>query len=150
MDTFSSCELPSNQSLKLCNHSKMNALLDKAIRQSKIIVGTNPENAENWALYGTLLFRKYQYNGSADLSLKDAALSAAKHSLMLNPTNPVFADNIGLVYFDNKNYPEALTYWLRAYLLKPDYHPTLSHLKDIYQKLGESKKSEYYDSLLNR
>jgi tetratricopeptide (TPR) repeat protein len=54
-------------------------------------------------------------------------------------------ENLGNIFFQEKDYNSALSYYLEAERLDPNYHYVLSDLGDCYQQLGQPRKTrEYY------
>lgn len=132
-----------------CKRTNLDNKIKNVYENGKKIVSINPYNAENWALLGTIIFKKYLYSNSSDFALRNKSLIAGKKAFELDPTNPVYADDIGLVYYDIQDYKSAEKYWMIAYKLKPDYHPTLNHLRDLNQRLGNTEKRNFFNTLLN-
>lgn len=149
LDLLVLCKSRKDTQFPECKRTNLDHAIKKAYENGETITSINPYNAESWALFGNVIFKKYLFSNSLNFALRKESLTAGKKALELDPTNPVYADDIGLVYYDIRDYKNAEKYWLIAYKLKPDYHATLNHLRDLNERLGNKEKQDFYNNLLN-
>ncbi|HEB13774.1 MAG TPA: tetratricopeptide repeat protein, partial [candidate division CPR3 bacterium] len=122
-------------------------LINSAVNSSKIAIETNPQNVINWSTRGSV----YQNLIGMVGGTKEWAVESYKRASELEPTNPFFPTQIGIVLLkeaslltadgekeeQNKLLVEAEGEFNKAIELKPDYAPAHFQLAMVYQAQGE-------------
>ncbi len=75
-----------------------------------------------------------------------------KKAVGINPDNGRIWNNLGVLYFDRKNYKEAARSFETAVSLleEDDAGDTLINLRDTYNELGETEKENKCDMLIRK
>jgi tetratricopeptide (TPR) repeat protein len=107
---------------------------DQAEEQFQKVLGGNPRNPSVLNYYGYML---------ADRGIRlDEATDMIKRALAEDPGNTAYEDSLGWAYFKQNKLPEAEE-WLRKAAAKESHDPTiLSHLGDLYSKMGKDDLAE--------
>jgi tetratricopeptide (TPR) repeat protein len=107
---------------------------DQAEVQFQKVLGGNPRNPSVLNYYGYML---------ADRGIRlDEAADMIKRALAEDPGNAAYEDSLGWAYFKQNKLPEAEE-WLRKAAAKQSHDPTiLSHLGDMYSKMGKDDLAE--------
>ncbi|MGM0506178.1 MAG: tetratricopeptide repeat protein, partial [Bacteroidota bacterium] len=69
------------------------------------------------------------------------SLSALEHARTLDPNRPAILYNLGNTFTEMERLEEAADAYLQALDRKPDHIPSLNNLADLWEKLGEPKRS---------
>lgn len=108
-------------------------LIQQAIREGKAAVFLDETDAANWQtlaqVYQTLI-------GVADNS-EEWAIRSYAEAVKLSPNNPQLRVILGGVFFNAKEYGEALTFFSQAASLKPDYANAYYNAANTYKMLRE-------------
>lgn len=108
-------------------------LIQQAIREGKAAVFLDGDDVSNWQtlaqVYQTLI-------GVADNS-EEWAIRSYADAIKLSPNNPQLRVIIGGVFFNAKEYGEALTFFNQAATLKPDYANAYYNAANTYKMLRE-------------
>ena len=106
---------------------------DEAERQFRKVLEANPNNAEVLNNFGYML---------ADRGVRlDEATSMIQHALKEQPSNGAYLDSLGWAYYRQNKLTEAEEY-LRKAVDREGHDPTiLSHLADVYLKLGQNEQA---------
>jgi tetratricopeptide (TPR) repeat protein len=106
---------------------------DEAERQFHKVLDANPNNAEALNNFGYML---------ADRGVRlEEATSMIQHALKVAPNNGAYLDSLGWAYYKQNKLAEAEDY-LRKAVDRLGNDPTiLSHLGDVYLKLGQNERA---------
>jgi tetratricopeptide (TPR) repeat protein len=107
---------------------------DQAEEQFREVLRTNPRNPAALNYYGYML---------ADRGIRlDEATDLIKRAIAEDPTNAAYLDSLGWAYFKQNRLSEAEEP-LRQAASRESHDPTiLSHLGDLYAKLGKDNLAE--------
>jgi len=107
---------------------------DQAEEQFHKVLETNPKSASTLNYYGYML---------ADRGVRlDEAVDLIKRALVEEPGNAAYQDSLGWAYFKQDKLPEAEGL-LRQAAMRESHDPTiLSHLGDLYAKMGKDDLAE--------
>ena len=107
---------------------------DQAEEQFRKVLETNPKSASTLNYYGYML---------ADRGVRlDEAVDLIKRALIEEPSNAAYQDSLGWAYFKQDKLPEAEGL-LRQAAMRESHDPTiLSHLGDLYAKMGKDDLAE--------
>jgi Flp pilus assembly protein TadD len=107
---------------------------DQAEEQFREVLRTNPRNSAALNYYGYML---------ADRGIRlDEATDLIKRAIAEDPTNAAYLDSLGWAYFKQNRFSEAEEP-LRQAASRESHDPTiLSHLGDLYAKLGKDNLAE--------
>lgn len=105
------------------------------IEQLRKTISQDPENDEALNYLGYTLVERNEKLDEAEQLIKEA--------VRLKPENGAYLDSLGWLYFKKGNFPFARYYLLKAIRLEPD--PEIyQHLSELYRRLGNTRKAEYY------
>jgi tetratricopeptide (TPR) repeat protein len=107
---------------------------DQAEQQFRQVLQVNPRNSAALNYYGYML---------ADRGIRlDEATDMIKRAIAEDPTNAAYLDSLGWAYFKQNRFSEAEEP-LRQAATRESHDPTiLSHLGDLYAKLGKDHLAE--------
>lgn len=107
---------------------------DQAEEQFRKVLETNPKSASTLNYYGYML---------ADRGVRlDEAVDLIKRALVEEPGNAAYQDSLGWAYFKQDKLSEAEGL-LRQAAVRESHDPTiLSHLGDLYAKMGKDDLAE--------
>ncbi|HWX38130.1 MAG TPA: tetratricopeptide repeat protein [Candidatus Sulfotelmatobacter sp.] len=107
---------------------------DQAEEQFRKVLDANPKNASTLNYYGYML---------ADRGVRlDEATDLIKRALVEEPGNAAYEDSLGWAYFKQDKLTEAAEL-LRKAAMRESHDPTiLSHLGDVYAKMGKDDLAE--------
>jgi len=114
---------------------------DQAEEQFRKLLGANPDNAPVLNYYGYML---------ADRGIRmDEATSMIQRALKQEPNNGAYLDSLGWAYYKQNKLAEAEEYLEKA-VDRDGQDPTvLSHLGNVYQKLGQNDRAvSFYERSL--
>ncbi len=115
---------------------------DLAEEEFRKVLAVNPGNTSTLNYYGYML---------ADRGIRlDEAVSMVQRALADEPDNAAYQDSLGWAYYKQNKLPEAEE-WLRKAAAKENHDPTiLSHLGDVYSKMGKDSlaESQYQKSVV--
>jgi len=128
---------PNGQLQKLPEDEKQNitALIDNAIRHSKLAAILSPNNVMVWS---TMAMIYQQLIGVA----KDAdvwAIASYQKAIQLDPTNPVLRMDIGNLYTQLQRFDEGESALNAALKLKPNYANASFNLGYLFKQKGDLK-----------
>ncbi|MDD2671775.1 MAG: tetratricopeptide repeat protein, partial [Syntrophales bacterium] len=94
-------------------------------------------------------YRVYNNLGNAYMDIGDQkkAEESYKAAIGVDPSfpQPEAYNNLGLLYFKQKNYDQALSYFEKTLKIKNNYLPTIVNLGELYQRKEDwGKAKEYY------
>ena len=131
-------EVASNQNMSQDDKIKnAHALAANSVNAAKISTDLNKKNAGNW------LARGYVYQNLSGLitDWQTWAISSYNEALKLDPNNPNSLVQLGVVYYQNKDFQAARTNLEKALELKPDFSNGLYFLGLTYDQLGDKNKA---------
>ncbi len=107
---------------------------DQAEEQFRKVLDANPRNASTLNYYGYML---------ADRGIRlDEATDLIKRALTDDPNNAAYQDSLGWAYY-KQNMLDKAEELLRQAVIREGHDPTiLSHLGDIYAKMGKDSLAE--------
>jgi tetratricopeptide (TPR) repeat protein len=107
---------------------------DQAEEQFRKVLDANPRNASTLNYYGYML---------ADRGIRlDEATDLIKRALTDDPNNAAYQDSLGWAYY-KQNMLDKAEELLRHAVIREGHDPTiLSHLGDIYAKMGKDSLAE--------
>lgn len=91
--------------------------IQAAIEEAKAVVSLNPRKAANWDVLATVYKNILPLAQGADAW----ALSAYQRAIVLDPQNPTYRLALGGVYYQLKQYDEAMRSFEQAAMLKNDW-----------------------------
>jgi len=107
---------------------------DQAEEEFRKVLDANPRNASTLNYYGYML-------ADRGIRLEEAA-DLIKRALADDPKNAAYQDSLGWAYFKQNKLDEAEDY-LRQAATRESHDPTiLSHLGDVYAKMGKDNLAE--------
>ncbi len=106
---------------------------EQAEQQFRKVLDANPNNAEVLNNFGYML---------ADRGIRlEEATTMLQHALTVAPNNAAYLDSLGWAYYKQNKLAEAEEY-LRKAVDREGRDPTiLSHLADVYLKLGQDERA---------
>jgi Flp pilus assembly protein TadD len=105
--------------------------IQSAIEEAKAVVTLNPRKASNWDLLATVYKNILPLAQGADAW----ALSAYQRAVLLDPQNPTYRLALGGVYYQLKQYDEAMRSFEQAAALKTDWpNAQYNYAWSAYQK----------------
>ncbi|WDP86918.1 MAG: tetratricopeptide repeat protein [Desulfobacter sp.] len=128
---------------------KLGAIQDKAglrqdcIKTMKSLIRLDPEHAS------ALNYLGYTY---AEMGiLLDEALDLVKRAMKIRPDDGYITDSLGWVYYQKKEYEQAVVYLEKAARISNFETIIAAHLGDAYEKTGKLKKAmtAYQQALAN-
>jgi Tfp pilus assembly protein PilF len=107
---------------------------DQAEEQFRKVLDENPRNPSVLNYYGYML---------ADRGIRlEEATDLIKRALMEDPDNAAYQDSLGWAYFKQNKFSDAEEF-LRKAATRENHDPTiLSHLGDLYSKMGKDDLAE--------
>jgi Flp pilus assembly protein TadD len=107
---------------------------DQAEEEFRKVLAANPRNASTLNYYGYML---------ADRGIRlDEATDLIKRALADDPSNAAYQDSLGWAYY-KQNMLDKAEELLRQAVIREGHDPTiLSHLGDIYAKMGKDSLAE--------
>lgn len=128
------------QNTKLTDEQKtqrVQALIANAINTSKLSTEISPKNVNNWSVRANI----YQNLIGLVPDAHTWAISSYDEAQKLDPNNPYFLLQEGMVYYQNKDYKNAQVNLEQAVNLKADYSDALYFLGLTYEALGNTGKA---------
>ncbi len=125
----------------VCSNGLANELSQTLLERLKTATLVNPIHPDNWNAYGTALFRLghvNQLNKNRGKFLQSSQ-KALQQAVRIEPTDPLYLDNLGLTYLDAKNFGKAEFYFQKALEIDPLYTVSLNHLKETRKQRHESE-----------
>ncbi len=113
------------------------ALVANSVNAGKIATDINPKNSGNWLVRGYI----YQSLSGLITDWQTWAITSYNEALKLDPNNPYSLTQLGIVYYQNKDYQNAKTNLDKALNLKPDYSNALYFFGLVYDSLGQKDKA---------
>jgi len=98
-----------------------------AEREFKRAIELNPNYATAHQWYGELL---------GDLERNDESLAERKWALTLDPLSPIINSELGISYYEARQYDRAVEEFRKAAQLYPDFSPAHSFLAMAYESIG--------------
>jgi len=121
-------------------------LMNNSVNAAKIATDVSPKNANNWAVRGLV----YRNLIGAIVGVEDWALHSYEQAIQLEPSNPYYATQKGIVYMTkaaivnkddnakrNEDLDNAKKEFDRAVELKSDYAPARFQIAMFYQAKGQ-------------
>ncbi|MBZ5495212.1 MAG: tetratricopeptide repeat protein [Acidobacteriia bacterium] len=105
--------------------------LEEAIASFRRVTELQPDNAWGFQMLGTA------YHRSGDTQ---RALINYRQAIRLGPSARAYS-NIGMIYYDQKNYTEAARAYEQAVQISPANPVSRRNLADVYQKMGATDKA---------
>ncbi len=131
-------------------NQKIQFFVDNAVNSAKVATDINPGDVANWSNRGFV----YQNLVGVISGVKDWALQSYDEALKLEPTNPYYSSQEGIVLLqeadllseeqeeeEKKLLTEAKTKFERAIELKSDYAPARFQLASVYQLQGKTAEA---------
>lgn len=112
-------------------------LIQQAIRESKIAAELNPNRTSNWETVATI----YRNLINVAQGAKDWALASYVQAINTDPVNPRLRLEVGGLYFETKEYDDAIRFFGQAVLLKPDWANAHYNLSAAYREKGDLQKA---------
>jgi tetratricopeptide (TPR) repeat protein len=113
------------------------ALATSAINASEIATDINPQNANNWAVKGFV----YQNLIGVSSEMQALAEDSYKQAINLDPFNPYLVSQLGILYYQKKDFASALTELKKAKDLNPNYPTALYYLGLVYDAQGNKSNA---------
>ena len=106
---------------------------DEAEQEFRKVLDVNPNNAPVLNYYGYML---------ADRGVRiEEAASLIQRALKQEPNNGAYLDSLGWAYYKQNKLVEAEEYLRKAIDREGDDPTILSHLADVYLKLGQNERA---------
>lgn len=130
-----SLALAKNQTEPGENRDLMTQLIQQSIREGRIAVSLNPSNILAWEH----LARTYKQLIGVAQGADTWAVTTYTQAMQLDPYNPVLPVELGGVHVQMKNFTDAITQFIRATNLKPDYANAWYNLAHVYGLIGDGQ-----------
>jgi tetratricopeptide (TPR) repeat protein len=115
---------------------------DEAINQISNAIKLEPNNAENYIVYGDALLEKNPADGGP-------AIKQYQKAGELNPKSSKGLLRQGKLYQRARNYTLALDYYKKAIDLDPNFAPGYREIAEVYMLAGQNQKAiEYWKKYL--
>ncbi len=115
----------------------LQVLISNAINASKRATDLNPKDVNNWAVRGVV----YENLIGAIATASDWAQKSYDEAIKLDPKNPYYLLQKGVIYYQGKDYQNAQKNLETALALKPDYADVLYVVGLTYDQLGQKQKA---------
>ena len=115
--------------------TKAQLFINNSINAGKMATDLNPNNVSNWSIRG------YVYQNLIPLKvagMDEWAIKAYESAIALEPTNPYYPTQIGLVYMAKEDFASAMDQFNKAVQLKSDYAPARYQIAMVYQAQGKA------------
>ena len=112
-------------------------LVSNSINAAKIATDLNSKTAGNWLVRGYI----YQNLNGLISDSSTWAINSYNEALKLDPNNPYSLTQLGVIYYQNKDYQNAKTNLDQALNLKPDYSNGLYFSGLVFDQLGQKAKA---------
>jgi len=112
-------------------------LVNNSINAAKLATDASPQNANNWSARGFV----YQNLIGTVLGADDWALNSYSQAVNLEPTNPHYPTQRGIVYYQSKDFNSAKINLESAIFLSPNYANALYFLGLTYYNLNQTDKA---------
>ena len=112
-------------------------LVANSVNAGKIATDINPKNSGNWMVRGYV----YQSLNGLISDSQTWAINSYNEAIKLDPNNPYSLTQLGIVYYQNKDYQNAKTNLDKALELKPDYSNGLYFSGLTFDQLGQKDKA---------
>lgn len=125
-----------------CTQTNTDELSTLTLKQLKKAVELNPLHPDNWNAYGSANFQIAHTTNYFELkdNYVQHALVSFLHAAAIEPNDPLYLDNLGLVYLDMKQFNKAKKYFTKALEIDPKNIVTLKHLQETINQQRESTK----------
>lgn len=123
-------------------------LINNAVNSAKVATDINPSNVANWSVRGFI----YQNLTGVIPDVKSWAIQSYDKALSLEPTNPYYFNQEGIVFLQEafsveekeqkqELLTQAKTKFNKSIELKPDYAPARFQLASVYQLQGKTEEA---------
>lgn len=127
------------------DRNTISTLIRQAIREGQNAVRINPDNPANWETLATI----YRNLINAADGATQWAISSYAQAINLDRTNPRLWLDVGGVFYQLQNYPQAIEAFQRAAALKPDWANAHYNLANAYARNQEFRRAiAEYDAVL--
>lgn len=116
---------------RTCDMRYLTTLYRNSINTGRQVVSLDPTYPDFHDTLATLLFYWYYDTGSKNEKYRAEALKHLQIAVQLEPTNARYADGLGLLYLDMREYKKAEYYFQLSQHLDPTYQMPQSHLKEL-------------------
>ncbi|MDD4990562.1 MAG: tetratricopeptide repeat protein [Candidatus Pacebacteria bacterium] len=131
-------EVAANKEMSNDDKTKnIQALVANSVNASKIATDINPQSSGNWLTRGYV----YQSLNGLVTDSQTWAINSYNEALKLDPNNPYSLTQLGVVYYQNKDFQNAKTNFDKALELKPDYSNALYLSGLTLDQLGQKSKA---------
>lgn len=110
-------------------------LINNSVNAGKMATDLNPNNVSNWSIRG------YVYQNLVPLKVSgmdEWALKSYDSAINLEPTNPYYPTQKGLVYMEKEDFTKAMEQFDKAIQLKSDYAAARYQIAMVYQAQGKT------------
>lgn len=114
------------------DRSTITQLVQQSIREAKAAVTLNPNSVDAWENLSNIYRQLINFAEGAD----QWTVSAYQEAIKYDPLNPRLRLDLGGVFYNAKNYNQAVTYFLQATNLKPDYVNAYYNLANTLKEAG--------------
>lgn len=123
------------------DRSTITQLVQQAIREAKSAVTLNPNSVDSWENLSNTYRQLINFAQGAD----QWTISAYQEAIKYEPLNPRLRVDLGGVFYGLQQYDQAITYFLQATNLKPDYANAHYNLASALKERGAlaDAKREY-------
>lgn len=115
------------------DRSTITTLLSQAVNEGRAAAALSPENAQNWAVLGSI----YRNIAGVAANALTYSLASYNQAIQLDPSNPLLRMDVGGIYYSARNYDLATRFFTDAANLKPDYANAYYNLAIAYQQNGD-------------
>jgi len=132
-------------------YRKANKIAEQVIPQYEQIIEDNPEDLNSYLRLGYIYEIRSiapfinEYNEALDYYLKALDLLEASSTSAKNTGISIYLNTrIGYIYFEKKNYSQAIEYLERAEKMSPHNVEAAYYLGLSYDKIGEKEKAQEF------
>lgn len=111
------------------------SLFSLAVSEAKLATTLAPTSYVSWTNLGTI----YQSLIGVANDAYTWSIAAYQKAITLNPISPTLRIDFGGVYMNAKDYDNAITQFVTAATLKPDYANAYYNLANVYKTKGETQ-----------
>lgn len=130
--------LAQNKDLSDADKQTLTQLVQQAVEEAKAAVRLDPRNSGNWENLGDVYNNIISFAQDADTF----AIQSYNQAIFLNPINPNLRIKLGVIYYGQKNFSEAVKAFELSVVAKPDYANAHYNLAMAYKENKQLDKAK--------